>query len=155
MKQFIALVSFFFVPLNALAQDHYLWLKLSENRVILNATWRGMEGDSLQLLSGGKSLFVPIEEIEQIRVMREGSIVEGAAVGAGIGLAVGMVAGFLARPVRDQNRTMETSALYIGIVGGIIGSVAGSLRDMEQAVPLEGKSVAEKRETIGKLIAAP
>ncbi len=152
MKHVLLIALLFTIPSVAQTQELYIWMALSRSRIIVNATWVGMAGDSIEILRGGKSFFVPIEEIEQIRIMREGSIMEGAAVGAGIGLAVGTVAGLLARPSNDRHGTLETSALTICLIGGIVGSVTGSLQGMEETVTLTGKTTVTKIEIISRLV---
>lgn len=104
------------------------WIRLSGNRVILDARIPGFEGDSLIVLNDGKRIFVPLTVVEEIRTVEDDDILEGAARGVGLGLVIGAAVGMTINPDGDRNWTPGTTALYGAVLGGIVGSVTGSVR---------------------------
>ncbi|MEX1137930.1 MAG: hypothetical protein WEF53_01130 [Bacteroidota bacterium] len=123
------------------------WIRLSGNRVVLDARIRGVEGESLVFMKDGRAASVRIEEIENIRMVGETDILEGALIGAGTGLAVGAAAGLMVNPHGETNWTPATTALYGAVLGGIVGSVVGST-ESPAVLELEGRGVSQKKEMI-------
>lgn len=73
------------------SQNHFVWLRLSDERIIINAQFEQISTDSLIVLRGGRMTGIPLEEIIQIRVIREVSIINGMLIGAGAGIVAGAV----------------------------------------------------------------
>jgi hypothetical protein len=123
------------------------WIRLSGNRVVLDARILGVDGDSLVVTKDGKKVFVPIGQLESIRRLEEGSILEGAALGAGLGLAVGAAVGSVLESEENVNWTPATAALYGAVLGGIVGSVTGSAGSSE-VLELTGRGIPEKKQLL-------
>lgn len=123
------------------------WIRLSGNRVVLDARIRGVEGESLVFLKEGRATSVRIEEVATIRMVGETDILEGALIGAGTGLAAGAAAGLTVNPHGETNWTPATTALFGAVLGGIVGSVVGSA-EAPAVLELEGRGVPQKKKTI-------
>lgn len=123
------------------------WIRLSGNRVILDARILGVEDESLAFVKDGRKVFAPIGEIEAMRTIEEADILQGALVGAGTGFAVGAAAGLMVNPHGDNNWTPVTTSFYGAVLGGIVGSVIGST-ESPAVLELRGKTFFEKREAI-------
>jgi hypothetical protein len=132
-------------PAESMAQT--FWIRLSGNRVILDARILRIDGDSIVIVKDEKKGFVPIGQLESIRRVEEGSILEGAALGAGVGLAVGAAVGSVLESEENVNWTPATAALYGAVLGGIVGSVTGSSGSSE-VLELKGRGIPEKKQLI-------
>jgi len=135
-----------------IAQDRYFWLKLSGNRVMVNVQARSIRGDSLEVMQDMNRVFIPIQQIEEVRMIDAGSIMNGALIGAGIGMVVGGVAGAIGKESRERSTSIGVSALSVGVIGGIVGSVAGSMQDQEEILDLSGKDLQEKIRLIAEAL---
>ena len=153
MKRMIVLLSVISVVVGCLhSQDQYLWMRLSENRAMTNALFQSLSGDSLVVLRGGRRVSVPLQEIVQIRLIRESSILEGAAIGSGVGLAVGGAVGFSLRAADKSGSSPLRTALMFGVMGAIVGSLSAALDHPDAIVHLAGMTVAEKRKMIETIV---
>lgn len=129
------------------SNDQTYWIRLSGNRVILDGRILWVDGDSLVIGKEGKKMFLPIGQIESVRKMEEGSILEGAALGAGAGLTIGAAAGSVFGSEENTGWTPATAAFFGAVLGGIVGSVTGSAGSSE-ALELAGRSNAEKKQLL-------
>jgi hypothetical protein len=134
------------------AQERYLWLRLSDDRVVTNAVFQSFSGDSLNVSRGGRTLRVSLQEIEQVRILHESSIWKGTVIGAGVGVAVGGVVGIALRSADNPSPSPVTTTMVLGVLGAIIGSVSAAVESPGDVVDLVGNSVEDKREEIRKLI---
>lgn len=57
----------------ALAQDQYLWIRLTEDRVITNSKYQAASGDTLVILRGGRIMGMLLCEIVHLRVINRSS----------------------------------------------------------------------------------
>jgi len=137
------------------AQEHRLWIGLSGNRVILDATLQAVNEESITVVKDGRVLNVSLNEIEQCREIRGGLITRGAVAGASTGFVMGAAIGILGAPREDRGIRIGTSALAAAIVGGIIGSVIESAPHDDEILDLREKTPAEKREILGEILRRP
>lgn len=137
-------------PLQSLAQT--FWIRLSGNRVILDARILGVEEESLIVIKDGKRTGVHIGEIETVRTIAESDILEGALLGAGIGAASGGLIGAIGKTERDDNWDAGTTALYVAVIGGIVGSVVASADNGGVSLELAGRTTAERKELLSEFL---
>lgn len=140
-------------PQIACAQGPYLWIGFSNNRVMLDVVLLSVDADLISVLRDGRRVNVSLDEIEQVRVMREGSMVRGAITGAGAGLVIGGIVGFLGAPPDDRGWRVGTTALATGIIGGIVGSVVGSIPNEDDFLDLRGRTKAERMVILENVLA--
>ncbi len=154
MKHIIILQLIFLVAFTkcSQAQDRHLWLRLSENRVIPNAIVHQVSDDSLVVLSGGKKLVAPLEDIVQVKLIRESSILRGAEIGAAIGLGAGAILGFSLHAINQESASPVTTTLILGILGGIIGSVTASFEHSDDIIDFTGKTKEEKKQLLERIL---
>jgi hypothetical protein len=134
------------------AQDKFIWLKLSNDQVMINVRYESLQGDTLMVLRGMKDVPVPLSDITQIRVFGESSAVEDAILGTGIGLAGGATLSWaLPESSRDGWPPLRTSLVF-GIVGGIVGGVYGSLHNSDDIIDFRNRSTEEKIIILKKLL---
>lgn len=145
MKKLL-LVTLFILITRASAQDadHYSWVKLSGNRVMVNVQLLYLRADSLIVMRDGRPVVVPISHIFSMKVLRGSSILGGTALGAGIGAFGGAALG-TALSSGDENTWNPVSAsLYGCVIGGIIGAVTSSAGNTEMVLDLEGATMDER-----------
>lgn len=135
------------------AQDNFMWLKLSDSRVVINGKFRQLSGDTLFITNGMKEFSLPLKEVVRIRVIQGGTIMEGALLGAGAGFGVGTAVGFLARSSGPDTQYPLGTALIFTVVGGVVGTIKTAFDKPEPIVDLYGKTNEEKRVIIEKLVA--
>ena len=100
-------------------QERYLWLRLTENRVVADASFESLGEDSLIVSRGGRRISVPLQELTQIRVIQESMILKGAAIGAGVGVAVGGVISFALQGGDKAQRSPLGTTLIFGVLGAL------------------------------------
>lgn len=132
----------------------YLWLQLSNHRLVVNGEFESLAGDSLVVFVDGTQRLFDVEEVDEMRILREGSMWNATLAGAGIGVLVGGAAGFAAGSKDLRMWDARKGALVVGIIGGIVGSVAGSMPEPENILDLRGLDAAEKRGRIRRAIDA-
>lgn len=154
MKTIVSLLPILLVfpPLSE-TRAQVFWFQLTGNRVILDAVVAGVRGDSLLLDRAGRRTFVPMRDIERIRITQESSILEGAVVGAGAGVAAGALLGTATGGSNDDNWNPGTTMMFMGVLGGIVGSIIGSADDEGTVLVLGGMTIAQKKESILNLLA--
>ena len=134
-------------------QDNFLWLKLSDDRVVINGEFRRLSGDTLFITNAMRGISLPLKEIVRIRVIQGGTIMEGALLGAGAGFGVGTAVGLLARSSGPDTQYPLGTALIFTVVGGVVGTVKTAFDKPEPIIDLYGKTTEEKRIIIEKLVA--
>lgn len=154
MKQTIRLLSLLILVAGCLhGQDQFLWLRLSENRVITNAKFQTVVGETLIVVRAARITQVPLGDIVQLRVMNSSSMLEGVAIGAGTGLALGGLIGFSLQAMDKPGLPPVTTMVSLSLIGGIIGGTMAALEKPGDVVDMAGKSVEEKRDIIRALVA--
>ncbi len=151
----LAVLTALVVAQTLVAQEHRLWIGLSQNRVLLDAVLRSVNEESITVVKDGRVLNVSFNEIEQCREIRGGIITRGAVAGASMGLVIGGTIGILGEPREERGLRIGTSALAAAIVGAIIGSVIESAPDEDEILNLREKTLAEKREIFGQILKRP
>jgi hypothetical protein len=121
------------------------WIQLTGNRVILKTFIESIEGESIIVMTNGKRLSVPLEEVRRVSEIREHAISTGAFLGASAGMAAGALAAVVIGSGGEHEWNIATSALYAGILGGIVGSVVGSTEKEGASLDLSGMGVGEKK----------
>lgn len=156
MKQRLTVLATLLLMINQVlwpqSQNHFVWLRLSDERIIINAQFEQISTDSLIVLRGGRMTGIPLEEIIQIRVIREVSIINGMFIGAGAGIVAGAVIGAIAKSSDPTSWSPAVAAFSFAIVGGVVGSVVSSFGQPGDVVDLKNKTAYEKREIILKLL---
>ena len=153
MKKLIALGLFILIAGQfAAAQDNFLWLKLSDGRVVINGEFRQLNSDTIFITAGSKKISLPLREVERIRVIQGGTILEGTLLGVGMGFGMGTAVGFLARSTGPNTQYPLGTALIFTVVGGVVGTVKTAFEKPEPIVDLHGKTNEEKRMIIEKLV---
>ncbi|MBI4428374.1 MAG: hypothetical protein HY562_04580 [Ignavibacteriales bacterium] len=135
----------------ASTQDRYVWLKLSDESVIINGLFRSVNDDTLIVENGMRRIDLPLDNIIRIRLIRESAIFEGALYGTAIGLGAGSAIGFIAQSNASENQNPLSTALVFTVVGGVVGIVKSAFEKPEPIINLETKSVLEKRRIIESL----
>ena len=153
MKQIIiTLVVVITLASSVQAHEQFVWLRLVNDRVIVNATFERMSDDSLLIVRGNKKLTVLLQDVNQVRFIQGSSIVSGMAIGAGIGLLSGGVIGAIVHSSDPTSWSPEVAATAFAVIGGVVGSVISSFDQPGDLVDLTGKSVDEKREIIQRML---
>ncbi len=143
----------FLLAVSARSQNEYVWLKLTNGRVVINATIRTSSNDSIVVVRGTKKSSIAFGDIEKLRVIHESSLVTGAIVGAGIGAGIGAAVSTTAS--RESHSGLGPSnVLLFGFLGGLIGAIGSSFDSPEEVIDLWGKSNAEKKEIIKRFISS-
>jgi hypothetical protein len=134
----------------ASAQDQYLWIRLTGNRVMTNSQYQAVAGDTLVILRGGRITRVPICEIVQLRVINSSSTLKGVMIGSGSGLAVGALLGFSLQG-KDGPGSV-TTIIALGVIGAIVGGTASALEKPGDVVDVSGMSIEEKRVLVREMV---
>jgi hypothetical protein len=137
---------------NVEAQTKFIWLRLSNDQVMINVRYERLQGDTLVVLRGIKSVPVPLSTVTQIRVFGESSIIEDAILGTGIGLVGGALLGSILPASSSEGWSPLRTSLVFGVVGGIVGGVYGSLQNSEDIVDFRNRSTEEKIAILKKLL---
>ncbi len=134
------------IPAQAGAQnpDHYAWVKLSGNRVMVNVQLLSLRGNSLLVLRDGAIVEVPVDHILGIKVLTESSMLGGLAIGAGIGAFSGAAVGVALSQGDDNTWNPVSTSMYGCIIGGIIGAVTSTAGHSDRVVNLEHASGDER-----------
>lgn len=146
MNQKLLLIALIMISTRAGAQDldHYAWVKLAGNRVLVNVQLLHLRADSLVVLRDGRPVVVPVSHILSIKILHESSILSGTAIGAGIGAFSGAAVGVvLSSDDKDTWNPVSTS-LYGCVIGGIIGAVTSSAGNSERILDLERATMDER-----------
>ena len=152
MKPLIIVGLILVVALPVHAHEQFVWLRLVNDRVIVNATFERMSDDSLLIVRGNKKLTVLLQDVKQIRFIQGSSILTGMAIGAGAGLVSGGVIGAIVHSSDPESWSPEVAAVAFAVIGGVVGSVISSFDQPNDLVDLTGKSVDEKREIIQHML---
>jgi hypothetical protein len=131
-----------------LGQHQYLWIRLTENRVISNSKYQGVSGDTLVILRGGRIIRVPLVEVVHLRVINGSSTLENVLIGCGSGLAVGALLGVTLPEKGSPEPGATTTLITLGVIGAVVGGVVNSLEKPGDVVDLSTMSVEEKREFV-------
>ena len=134
------------------AQNQYLWLKLADDRVVINAVFQELTEETIVVKSGMKRVEFSLSQVDRIRVIRQSEILEGALYGAAIGFGVGTAIGFVAQSNGTDRQNPMSAALIFTVVGGVVGTVKSAFEKPEPIIDLQGKNVAEKRRIIESLL---
>ena len=134
------------------AQSQYLWIKLADDRVVINAAFQELTEETIVVKSGMKRVEFSLSEVDRIRVIRQSEILEGALYGSAIGFGAGAAVGFAAQSNGTDKQNPLSTALIFTVIGGVVGTVKSAFEKPEPIIDLQGKNVAEKRRTIGSLL---
>ncbi len=129
-----------------------LWLKLTGNRVMLDAVLVAVSGDTAVLNLEGRPRRLALREIEQLRLIREKSILEGALVGVGAGIVAGSIIGFLGRSMDDRPWNVKSASLTLGMMGGLVGTVVSSVPDAGDIIDVSSLSVEQRGEVLKRFL---
>ena len=150
-SMFIAVV--FGISLNGLnAQNQYLWIKLADDRVVINAAFQELTEEAIVVKSGMKRVELSLSDVHRIRVIQQSQILEGALYGSAIGFGAGAAIGFIAQSNGTDRQNPLSAALIFTVVGGVVGTVKSAFEKPEPIIDLNGKNVAEKRQIIQNLM---
>ncbi|MBF8293729.1 MAG: hypothetical protein HW389_274 [Bacteroidetes bacterium] len=136
----------------ASAQDQYLWIRLTGNRVMTNSQYQAVAGDTLVILRGGRITRVPLCEIVQLRVINSSSTLKGVMIGSGSGLAVGALLGFSLQGKDGPGPGSVTTIIALGVIGAIVGGTASALEKPGDVVDVSGMSIEEKRVLVREMV---
>lgn len=134
------------------AQNQYLWIKLTDDRVVINAVFQELTEETIVVKSGMKRVELSLSEVDRIRVIQQSEILEGTLYGSAIGFGVGTAIGFAAQSNGTDRQNPLSTALIFTVVGGVVGTVKSAFEKPESIIDLQGKNVAEKRRTIESLL---
>ena len=132
-------------------QDQYLWVKMSNSRVIINATFMKVNDDSLTIRRGAKGFSLCLYDVVQIRRVSESSLIQGAATGALVGSGVGAILGYASKPDASTHQFPATSVAIYAVVGAVVGTVQSAFDKPSPIVELSGRSNHEKATIIQQL----
>lgn len=145
VKKLPLVLSFLFITrASAQDMDHYAWVKLSGNRVMVNVQLLDLHADSLIVVRDGRPVVVPISYILGLKVLRGSSILGGTALGAGIGAFGGAALGTALSSGDNDSWNPVSASLYGCVIGGIIGAVTSSSGNTEMVLDLEKASMDER-----------
>lgn len=130
------------------AQNQYLWVKLADDRVVINASFQELTEETIVVKNGMKRIELPLSEVNRIRFIQQSEILEGALYGSAIGFGAGAAIGFMAQSNGSERQNPLSAALIFTVIGGVVGTVKSAFEKPEPIIDLQGKSVAEKRRTI-------
>ncbi len=115
-------------------------------KIISHLSLERLNGDSLKVQYHG-TMWIPVQSILEIRLVRESQFGKGAGIGSGVGLVVGVIAAatsketspppqndvdralvFVLRPAEEVAKLgMILSSTLVGaLIGGAIGAAAGA-----------------------------
>jgi hypothetical protein len=134
------------------AQNQYLWIKLADDRVVINAAFQELTEETIVVKTGMKKVEFSLSEVDRIRVVRQSEILEGALYGSAIGFGAGAAIGLAAQSNGTDKQNPLSTALIFTVIGGVVGTVKSAFEKPEPIIDLEGKNVAEKRRTIESLL---
>lgn len=153
MKKLITLLcSILLAGRFAEAQDNFLWLKLSDGRVVINGEFRLINDDTLFVWAGMRNIELPLHDVVRVRIVQSSTMVEGALLGAGAGFGVGTAVGFFARSNGPDTEYPIGTTMIFTVVGAVVGTVKTAFEKPEPIVDLNGKTNKQKRTIVEKLI---
>lgn len=135
-------------------QEARLWMELTGDRIILDALLCSVGDDSVTLSMDGRARRFSLGEIEQIRVVREKSMVNGALAGAGVGIVAGGIVGSLGRSPDDTRVHVASAVLTLGMMGGIVGAVVASSPDQDELLDFSVLTLDQRKAFLHSLLQA-
>ena len=135
---------------------------LAVGQIINDVALKELSGDSLAVVRNGKTQWIPVQSIIEIRLVRKTTFWQGAKIGGIIGSIAGILHGAINVKVPlDMAETQAEivlfkmiivsvtgflGAVYGGLVGGMIGSLAGidEVYDLSQMNPASKLNLLHK-----------
>ena len=130
----------------------YLWIKLVDDRVVINAEFQELTEKAIVVKSGMKRVELSLSDVDRIRVIRQSEILEGVLYGAAIGFGAGTAIGFAAHSNGTDKQNPLSAALIFTVVGGVVGTVKSAFEKPEPIIDMAKMSISEKRRTITSLL---
>jgi hypothetical protein len=134
------------------AQDISLWVRLSRNRVLTDCRFHEISSDTLIVFSGNRREAIPIEQVCQIRGVKNSAILKGALIGSGCGVVAGIVLGLAVNTSDKSGPSTSATSLAFAVLGGIIGGSMSALEKPEDLVSLENMPREEKIKLIQDVV---
>lgn len=155
MKKFALVVASFLTlfSFNLMAGE-WLLIDSQGNRHFFEQV-TGIWNDSLNVGTADNMQRWALNDIITLQAPRKSQVLKGMVIGMGAGAATGLAMGAASAEGEDTPLQVFASALVgsVGAIGGtVVGGVAGYALPRTTHVNLMGKSVAEKRVAITRLL---